>query len=55
MPGSFGTLFARCEDNIIPVLKLISVIAKNSVRKDWVAEVKGFSVRLTAITKEAPF
>ena len=34
--------------NIIPFLKLISV------RKDWVAEIKGLSSRLTAITKEAP-
>ena len=34
--------------NIIPFLKLISV------RKGWVAEVKGLFPRLTAVTEEAP-
>ena len=40
--------------NIIPFLKLISVIAENSVRKDWVAVVKGFPAKLTAVINEAP-
>ena len=36
--------YAACKSdmvNIIPFRKLISVVAENSVPKDWVAEVKG--------------
>ena len=55
--NKFSYKYAACKSdivNIIPFLKLISVIAENSVCRDWVAEVKGFPVRLTAVTKEAP-
>ena len=49
--NEFSHKYAACKSdivNIIPFLKLISV------RKDWVAEVKGLSPRLTAVTREAP-
>ena len=42
--NKFSHKYAACKSdivNIIPSLKLISVIAENSVCKDWVAEVKG--------------
>ena len=42
--NEFSHKYAACKSdivNIIPFLKLISVVAENSVLKDWVAEVKG--------------
>ena len=42
----FSHEYAACksdEVNIIPFFKLISVIAENSVPKDWLGEVEGLS------------
>ena len=42
--NEFSHKYAACKSyivNIIPFLKLISIITENSVRKDWVAQLKG--------------
>ena len=44
--NEFSHKYAACKSyvvNIIPFLKLISIITENSVRKDWVAQLKGLS------------
>ena len=44
--NEFSHKYAACKSyvvNIIPFLKLISIITENSVRKDWVAQSKGLS------------